>query len=98
LRTLPHSELGSEFTYTLVGRAISLRLLPKSDVSSSKIPYFICNFRALAHSIGSRAIFEEHDTQRNRRMVAHVVKLMATKEDLADLKHDLKRDIASLHA
>jgi hypothetical protein len=31
-------------------------------------------------------------------MVAHVVKLMATKEDLADLKHNLKRDIASLHA
>jgi hypothetical protein len=32
------------------------------------------------------------------RSAAVPVKLMATKEDLADLKHDLKRDIASLRA
>jgi hypothetical protein len=66
---------------------------PKSRTSSATSVRLHIRSAAVQYSDG-----EEHDTQRNRRMVAHVVKLMATKEDLADLKHNLKRDIASLHA
>jgi hypothetical protein len=89
LRTLPHSELGSEFTYALVGRAISLRLLAKS-ASASNVPCLIRNF---ACTFDQNAALKEIGD-----MIAHVVNVMATKEDVADRKHELKRDIALLHA